>query len=71
MINVEIIPSTQREILCNIDYLIDSPFIFRKKKLNVEYAGSENQRRIDLRNIHTIEELGSINDWNELDCEVK
>ncbi len=46
-------------------------------KDNTEYtkeilcAGSENQRRIDLRNIHTIEELSSINDWNELDCEVK
>ena len=36
----------------------------------LKYAGSENQRRIDLRNIYTVEELSSINDWNELDCEV-
>ena len=60
-----------KEILCNIDYLIDSPFILEKRNLMLKYAGSENQRRIDLRNIHTIEELSSINDWNELDCEVK
>ena len=59
------------DILCNIDYLIDGPFILEKRNLMLKYAGSENQRRIDLRKIDTIDKLKSISDWNKLDCEVR
>lgn len=59
------------DILCNIDYLIDGPFILEERNLMLKYAGSENQRRIDLRKIDTIDKLKSISDWNKLDCEVR
>lgn len=59
------------DILCNIDYLIDGPFILEKRNLMLKYAGSENQRRIDLRKIDTIDKLKSISDWSKLDCEVR
>lgn len=59
------------DILCNIDYLIDGPFVLSKRNLLLKYAGSENQRRLDLRNISTPQDLRSIGDWDKLDCEVK
>lgn len=60
-----------KDILCNIDFLIDGPFVLSKRNLMLKYAGSENQRRLDLRNINTPHDLCSISDWDKLDCEVK
>lgn len=60
-----------KDILCNIDFLIDGPFVLSKRNLMLKYAGSENQRRLDLRNINTPHDLCSISDWDKLDCEVR
>lgn len=40
--------SKQKEILKYVDVLVDGPFIFKKKDLNLKYCGSLNQRVIDL-----------------------
>ena len=38
-----------RELLMNIDALVDSPFIMELKSYNVPFRGSSNQRIIDTR----------------------
>ena len=36
-----------------LDYLVDGPFVQRKKNLKLQYRGSENQRIIDMQNSQT------------------
>ena len=38
----------QREVLEYVDVLVDGPFIFKEKDLNLKFCGSKNQRVIDL-----------------------
>lgn len=38
----------QKELLENIDVLIDGPFVEEKRNLSLSYRGSENQRIIDV-----------------------
>lgn len=38
-----------KELLSNIDVLVDSPFILEKKSYNVPFRGSTNQRIIDCK----------------------
>lgn len=38
-----------RNILNNLDYLIDGPFILEKKDLTLKWRGSSNQRVIDMQ----------------------
>ncbi len=37
------------EILNNIDYLIDGPFILEKRDISLKFKGSTNQRIIDIK----------------------
>lgn len=38
-----------RNILYNLDYLIDGPFVLEKKDLSLRWRGSSNQRVIDMQ----------------------
>ena len=38
-----------KEILNNIDYLVDGPFILKERDLELIYRGSRNQRYIDVK----------------------
>jgi len=40
---------TTKEILDNIDVLVDGPFIDEKKNISLKFRGSENQRIIDVK----------------------
>lgn len=40
---------TIQEILNNIDYLVDGPFILKERDLELIYRGSRNQRYIDVK----------------------
>ena len=40
--------AAQRELLANIDILIDGPFILAEKSLEVPFRGSKNQRILDV-----------------------
>ena len=40
----------QKEVVKNIDILVDGPYIDDKKNLNLKFKGSENQRIIDIKN---------------------
>lgn len=46
-----------KELLDNIDVLIDGPFILSKKSFECKYRGSTNQRVIDLNKTRETEEL--------------
>ncbi len=41
--------ATINEILDNIDYLIDGPFILKQRDLTLYFKGSQNQRFIDIK----------------------
>ena len=41
--------NTTKEILNNIDVLVDGPFIEEKKNISLKFRGSENQRIIDVQ----------------------
>lgn len=41
-------PAVTRELLENLDVLVDGPFILAKKNLSLRFRGSENQRLIDV-----------------------
>lgn len=41
--------STINEILKNIEYLVDGPFILSKRDLTLTFRGSQNQRFIDVK----------------------
>lgn len=41
--------NNQKELLNNIDYLVDGPFVLSKKSLSLKYRGSSNQRYIDIK----------------------
>ena len=45
------------EVVRKLDYLVDGPFIQRKKNLKLKYRGSENQRIIDMQNSQTFNTL--------------
>ena len=45
------------EVVRKLDYLVDGPFIQRKKNLKLKYRGSENQRIIDMQNSQTFKTL--------------
>ena len=45
------------EVVRKLDYLVDGPFIQRKKNLKLKYRGSENQRIIDIQNSQTFNTL--------------
>ena len=38
----------QKELLCNIDVLIDGPFVLEKRSLSTPFRGSTNQRILDV-----------------------
>ena len=38
-----------KDILNNIDYLIDGPFILEKRDISLKFKGSLNQRIIDVK----------------------
>ena len=38
-----------KDILNNIDYLIDGPFILEKRDISLKFKGSSNQRIIDIK----------------------
>lgn len=37
------------EVLNNIDYLIDGPFILKERDITLKWRGSRNQRIIDIQ----------------------
>lgn len=41
--------SITKEILSNIDYLVDGPFILKERDLELIFRGSRNQRYIDVK----------------------
>lgn len=41
------------DIVKQLDFLVDGPFILRKKDLKLKYRGSSNQRVIDIQNSQT------------------
>lgn len=41
--------SVTKEILSNIDYLVDGPFILKERDLELIFRGSRNQRYIDVK----------------------
>ena len=45
------------EVVRKLDYLVDGPFIQKKKNLKLKYRGSENQRIIDMQNSQTFNTL--------------
>ena len=45
------------EVVRKLDYLVDGPFIQRKKNLKLKYRGSENQRIINIQNSQTFNTL--------------
>ena len=45
------------EVVRKLDYLVDGPFIHKKKNLKLKYRGSENQRIIDMQNSQTFNTL--------------
>ena len=45
------------EVVRKLDYLVDGPFVQRKKNLKLKYRGSENQRIIDMQNSQTFNTL--------------
>ena len=45
------------EVVRKLDYLVDGPFVQRKKNLKLKYRGSENQRIIDIQNSQTFNTL--------------
>lgn len=45
------------EVVRKLDYLVDGPFIQKKKNLKLKYRGSENQRIIDMQNSQTFNML--------------
>lgn len=45
------------EVVRKLDYLVDGPFIQKKKNLKLKYRGSENQRIIDIQNSQTFNTL--------------
>ena len=47
----------RREVVRKLDYLVDGPFIQKKKNLKLKYRGSENQRIIDMQNSQTFNTL--------------
>ena len=42
------VPGVTRELLSNLDVLVDGPFIAEQKNLRLRFRGSENQRLIDV-----------------------
>lgn len=45
------------EVVRKLDYLVDGPFVQRKKNLKLKYRGSENQRIINIQNSQTFNTL--------------
>ena len=45
------------KVVRKLDYLVDGPFIQKKKNLKLKYRGSENQRIIDMQNSQTFNTL--------------
>ena len=45
------------EVVRKLDYLVDGPFIQKKKNLKLKYRGSEDQRIIDMQNSQTFNTL--------------
>ena len=45
------------EVVRKLDYLVDGPFVQKKKNLKLKYRGSENQRIIDMQNSQTFNTL--------------
>lgn len=45
------------EVVRKLDYLVDGPFVQRKKNLKLKYRGSENQRIINIQNSQTLNTL--------------
>ena len=37
------------ELLKNLDYLVDGPFVLSKRSLELKFMGSSNQRYIDVQ----------------------
>ena len=59
----QLITRAQRELLYELDVLVDGPYIEEKRCLMLQFRGSENQRVIDLR--RTLE-IGEVVIWDKL-----
>lgn len=56
---------SQKELLANVDVLIDGPFLVRKKNLSIAFRGSDNQRIIDVPMSLKTDELKVIAKFDE------
>ena len=51
-----------RELLEQLDVLVDGPFVLEQKELSLRFRGSANQRLID---VHASREAGTVVWWND------